>query len=208
MKRSSATYSSPCGAKAASILPTRKYQDMWPHPPRPALQTALSAGDAFLFLLVFILLQYISCTRKEGEIGYVQLPEDQDTKLMAEHVPTSPYFSEIAYSLSSTSTSILSNVSRIVKLGQIMAIMSTLSASTTGKSTFLDILWWMRRSTEVSGTVLVNGRKEDDENFKKVVGALLRLSRSREINDEARKFRMREMLAELGILDIKYAYWG
>ncbi|KAF9470791.1 hypothetical protein BDN70DRAFT_773657, partial [Pholiota conissans] len=76
-----------------------------------------------------------------------------------------------------------------------------------------------RESGEVRGTVLMNGREEDDENFKKVVGyvewedtlvstltvyetvlysALLCLSRSREINDEARKFRMLEMLAELG----------
>ncbi|KAF9470792.1 hypothetical protein BDN70DRAFT_888737 [Pholiota conissans] len=59
---------------------------------------------------------------------------------MGDHVPTSSYFFEIAYSLSSTSTSILSNVSRNVKPCQIMTIMSTLSASTTGKSTLLDIL--------------------------------------------------------------------
>ncbi|KAF9471588.1 hypothetical protein BDN70DRAFT_819818 [Pholiota conissans] len=88
--------------------------------------------------------------------------------------------------------------------------MSTLSASTTGKSTLLDILWWTRKSRKVlSGTVLVNGREVDDEIFKKVVGyvdqgdslmntltvyetglysALLRLSL--ETDDDARKFRL------------------
>ncbi|KAF9471766.1 hypothetical protein BDN70DRAFT_974113, partial [Pholiota conissans] len=77
---------------------------------------------------------------------------------------------------------------------------------------------------EVSGTVLVNGREVDDEGFKDIVGCVdledtlmstltvyetvlcsapLRLSR--EIDDEAWKFRMLEMLAELGILNIKDA---
>ncbi|KAF9475257.1 hypothetical protein BDN70DRAFT_936023 [Pholiota conissans] len=108
-----------------------------------------------------------------------------------------------------------------------MAIVGALSASTTGKSTLLDIFWWMRESGEVSGTVLVNGREVDDENFKKVVGyvewedtlmsmltvyetvlysALLRLSL--ETDDDARKFRMLEMLTELGFLGIKDAHWG
>ncbi|KAF9473784.1 hypothetical protein BDN70DRAFT_885516 [Pholiota conissans] len=125
---------------------------------------------------------------------------------MADHVPTSSYFSEVAYSLSSTSTSILSNVSRNVKPCHIVAIMGTLSAR------------------EVSGTVLVNGREKivgyvdrDSEDTLMIAltvyetvlySALLRLSRSREINNEARKFRMLEMLAELGILDIKDAHWG
>ncbi|KAF9471483.1 hypothetical protein BDN70DRAFT_998600 [Pholiota conissans] len=193
-------------------------------PPRPGFQIALGAGDAFLFLFY----STVHRLHTQGRRGRL-LSENQDTKLMADHVPTSSYFSEIAYSLSSTFTSVLSNDSRSVKSGQIMAIMGTLSASTTGKSTLLDILWWTRKSREVSGTVLMNGREEDDENIKTVVGyvdledtlmstltvygivlysALLRLSRSREINDEAKKFRMLEMLAELGILDIKDAHWG
>ncbi|KAF9470979.1 hypothetical protein BDN70DRAFT_926299 [Pholiota conissans] len=174
-------------------------------------------------------LPYISCIRKEleGRRGRL-LSENQETKLMADHVPTSSYFSEIAYSPSSTSTSILSKVSRSIEPCQIMTIMGTLSASTTGKSTLLDILWWTRQSGEVSGTVLMNGR-EEDVIFKKVVGyvdrdsedtlmstltvygmalysAILRLSR--EIDDEARKFRMLEMLAGLGIFGIKDAHWG
>ncbi|KAF9475250.1 hypothetical protein BDN70DRAFT_957642 [Pholiota conissans] len=51
-----------------------------------------------------------------------------------------------------------------------MAIVGALSASTTGKSILMDILRWTRKSREVSGTVQVNGREEDDEIFKKVVG--------------------------------------
>ncbi|KAF9472143.1 hypothetical protein BDN70DRAFT_925817 [Pholiota conissans] len=202
MKKFSPTYSS-CSVKAASVYTTRKCHNMWCEEPHGS----------------FALLRYISYTCKEGETGYVQLHENQDTKLMADHVPISLYFSKIAYSLSSTTTFILSNVSRNVKPCQMVAIMGTLSASTTRKSTLLDILWWTRRRRKVSGTVLVNGLEMDDEIFKKVVGyvdledapistltvyetvlysALLRLSRSREINDEARKLRMLEMLAELG----------
>ncbi|KAF9473792.1 hypothetical protein BDN70DRAFT_355369 [Pholiota conissans] len=114
---------------------------------------------------IYIPFSIHSCTRKEGETGYTELPENQDTKLMADHIPTSSYFSGIAYSLSSTSTSILSNVSRSIEPCQIMVIMGTLSALTAGKSTLMDILWGRRKSGEVSGTVLVNGREVDDEIF-------------------------------------------
>ncbi|KAF9475974.1 hypothetical protein BDN70DRAFT_883068 [Pholiota conissans] len=189
-------------------------------PPKPdnRLQVALSAGGAFSFvLLVFLLLWYIGRTRKGGEFGHIRLPENEAAKLMADHVPTSLYFSGINYTLGNKR--ILSNISGCVKPGQIMAIMG---ASGAGKSTFLDILARKRKRGEVSGTTLVNGREVDDAAFKKVVGfvdqedtlmstltvyetvlysALLRLPR--EMSNEAKKFRTPETMKELGILGIK-----
>ncbi|KAF9471378.1 hypothetical protein BDN70DRAFT_888229, partial [Pholiota conissans] len=66
--------------------------------------------------------------------------------------------------------------------------MSTLSAS-TGKSTLLDILWWTRKSGEVSGTKIVGYVDRDSEDT---------LMSTLTIDDEAWKFRMLEMLTELG----------
>ena len=136
---------------------------------------------------------------------------------MADHVPTSLYFSDISYILGNRA--ILSDISGSVKPGQVMAIMG---ASGAGKSTFLDILARKRKKGIVSGTTLVNGRQVDDADFKKVVGfvdqedtlmstltvyetvlysALLRLPRDMSI--EAKKFRTLETMNELGILGIK-----
>jgi ABC-type multidrug transport system ATPase subunit len=149
--------------------------------------------------------------------GQIRLPAEETARLMADHVPASLLFSDISYSLGGRS--ILSYITGHFKSGQATAIMG---ASGAGKSTLLDILARKQKRGSVSGTVLVNGRRVDDHDFKKVMGyvdqedtlmstltvyetvlysALLRLPR--EMSLEAKKFRTLETLNELGILGIK-----
>ncbi len=152
-----------------------------------------------------------------GEFGQIRLPDNEASKLMAEHVPASLHFSSLQYSIGSRI--ILDNITGSVRPGQVMAIMG---ASGAGKSTLLDILARKNKRGSVGGVTLVNGREVADAEFKSVTGfvdqedtlmstltvyetvlysALLRLPR--DMSFEAKKFRTLETLNELGILKIK-----
>ena len=163
------------------------------------------------------MLWWAGRSRSGGDWGKIRLPENEQSKLMTDHVPASLHFSNISYTLGGRT--ILEDVSGCARPGQLLAIMG---ASGAGKSTFLDILARKSKRGAVSGTTLVNGREVDDEDFKKVSGfvdqedtlmgtltvyetvlysALLRLPR--EMSLEAKKYRTLETMNELGILGIK-----
>jgi len=170
-----------------------------------------------IVVLTVAVLWYVGRSRSGSDLGGIKLPENEQSKLMTDHVPASLHFSNISYTLGSRT--ILDNISGAIKPGQVMAIMG---ASGAGKSTFLDILARKRKMGQVSGTTLVNGREVMDSEFREVVGfvdqedtlmstltvyetvlysALLRLPR--EMSLEAKKYRTLETMNELGILGIK-----
>ncbi|CAG8443584.1 9688_t:CDS:10 [Ambispora gerdemannii] len=149
--------------------------------------------------------------------GLLQLPEDESSKLMADHVPATLLFQDISYYVGEKQ--VLNSIHGIVHPGEIMAIMG---ASGAGKTSFLDILAKRNKAGLVSGEIYVNGRVIDNQVYKSVVGyvdqedhllptltvyetilysALLRLPR--EMSLEAKKFRVLETMSELGILEIK-----
>ncbi|TFK49732.1 hypothetical protein OE88DRAFT_1713443 [Heliocybe sulcata] len=189
-------------------------------PPKPdnTRWVALSAAGAGLIVISSVaILWYVGRARSGGDFGKIRLPQDEQAKLMADHVPASLHFSNITYTLGNRT--ILDGITGCVKPGQVMAIMG---ASGAGKSTFLDILARKTKRGNVGGSTLVNGRQVGDEEFKKVVGfvdqedclmptltvyetvlysALLRLPR--EMGIEAKKFRTLETMNELGILGIR-----
>ena len=111
-------------------------------------------------------LWYIGRARSDS-FGMIRLPENEASKLMADHVPASLHFSSLSYNLGSRT--ILDRITGHVKPGQVLAIMG---ASGAGKSTFLDILARKNKRGLVTGTTLVNGREVKDQDFKKVIGFL------------------------------------
>ncbi len=164
-------------------------------------------------------LWYLGRTKKHPEgFGGVQLPSDEASKLMTDHVPATLHYGNLSYAVNGRA--ILTDITGSVAPGQVMAIMG---ASGAGKSTFLDILARKDKRGRVSGTLYVNGREiEDDALYKRVIGfvdqedtlmstltvyetvlysAILRLPR--EMSLEAKKFRTLETMNELGILGIK-----
>ncbi|KXS11308.1 hypothetical protein M427DRAFT_73054 [Gonapodya prolifera JEL478] len=113
---------------------------------------------------------------------------------------------------------ILDGISGCVGAGEICAIMG---GSGAGKTTFLDILARRHKSGVVTGEILVNGASMPLEEYKRSIGfvdqedtlietltvretitysALLRLPR--DMSNEAKQFRVRETMVELGILNI------
>lgn len=150
--------------------------------------------------------------------GDVQLPSDEASKLMADHIPATLHFESVSYAINNKA--VLTDVSGSVAPGQLMAI---LGSSGAGKSTFLDILARKDKRGRVGGQLYINGRTIDDnELYKRLVGfvdqedtlmstltvyetvlysAVLRLPKDMSI--EAKKFRTLETMQELGILGIK-----
>ncbi|KAF9021922.1 hypothetical protein BDZ89DRAFT_1071060 [Hymenopellis radicata] len=178
---------------------------------------ALSAAGAGLIVVLSSAVLWYAGRAGTGEFGQIRLPDNEASKLMAEHVPASLHFSSLSYTLGSKS--ILDDITGSVKPGQVMAIMG---ASGAGKSTLLDILARKNKRGTVGGVTLVNGREVGDSEFKSVTGfvdqedtlmstltvyetvlysALLRLPR--DMSFEAKKFRTLETMNELGILRIK-----
>lgn len=166
-----------------------------------------------------IVVWYYGRTRREPPgFGGVQLPEDEASKLMTDHVPATLHFSNVSYALPNGKP-ILSHVTGTVRPGELLAIMG---ASGAGKSTLLDILARKNKSGTVEGDFYVNGRAIPDESFRRVTGfvdqedtllstltvyeavlysALLRLPR--EMSHQAKVYRTLETMNELGILGIK-----
>ncbi|KAK0205010.1 hypothetical protein DFS33DRAFT_1373581 [Desarmillaria ectypa] len=188
-------------------------------PPKPdnTRWVALSAAGAGMIVVLTSAILWYAGRAGTGEFGQIRLPDNEASKLMAEHVPASLHFSSLQYSIGSRI--ILDNITGSVRPGQVMAIMG---ASGAGKSTLLDILARKNKRGSVGGVTLVNGRKVADSEFKSVTGfvdqedtlmstltvyetvlysALLRLPR--DMSFEAKKFRTLETLNELGILKIK-----
>lgn len=100
--------------------------------------------------------------------------------------------------------------------------MAVLGASGAGKSTFLDLLARKAKRGSVEGEILVNGKKVNESEYRRVVGfvdqedtlmgtltvyetvlysALLRLPR--EMGMAEKKMRVLETMQELGILGIR-----
>lgn len=191
-----------------------------PQPPNDSIWVAISAGfAAVIFLVASLLLWWLGRAKRHlPGFGGVQLPSDEASKLMTDHVPATLHFEELSYSIGGKS--ILSDITGSVAPGQVLAIMG---ASGAGKSTFLDILARKDKRGVVAGRLYVNGREiVDDAIYKRVVGfvdqedtlmstltvyetvlysAILRLPRNMTL--EAKRFRTLETMHELGILGIK-----
>ncbi|KAF8922765.1 hypothetical protein BGZ58_003813, partial [Dissophora ornata] len=189
-------------------------------PPRPdnTLSIILSIVGVFAFLLgLGIAVWYLAKKSGSSSEGYIALPDDEATKLMAEHIPATLMFKDMGYTVGSKE--VVMQVSGIVKPGQLMAIMG---GSGAGKTSLLDILARRHKSGIVRGNIYVNGRTVSSQEYKQVVGyvdqedtlmstltvyetilysALLRLPRA--MSFEAKRFRVLETMSELGILSIK-----
>ncbi|KAJ7253437.1 hypothetical protein C8J57DRAFT_1348076 [Mycena rebaudengoi] len=188
-------------------------------PPKPdnTLWAALSGAGAGLLVLVTCLIVWYAGRANRG--GAIRLPDDDEQeRLMNDHVPATLHFSDLSYTLSNGRV-LLDGISGIVKPGEVCAIMG---ASGAGKSTLLDILARKAKRGTVSGRMEVNGRVVADREFRDVMGfvdqedtlmstltvyetvlysALLRLPR--EMSYAAKEMRTVETMSELGILGIR-----
>lgn len=156
-------------------------------------------------------------SQRDQGLGEIHLSDDETTKLIHDHIPTTLQFRNVSYHIGEKQ--ILDNVHGIVKPGEVLAIMG---ASGAGKTSFLDILARKLKKGFVEGEIFLNGRKVTDSQFKRVVGfvdqedtlmpsltvyetvlysALLRLPKDMSV--QAKKYRVLETLEELGILGIK-----
>jgi len=176
------------------------------------------SGIVVFLTLIGLLLWYIArrSQRSQG-LGDIRLLDDETSKLIHNHVPTTLQFRNISYRIGDKH--VLENIHGIVKPGQVLAIMG---ASGAGKTSLLDILARKNKRGVVEGDIFLNGRKVSDSRFKRVVGfvdqedtlmpsltvyetvlysALLRLPRDMSV--AAKKYRVLETLEELGILGIK-----
>ncbi|KAF8604728.1 hypothetical protein BDV93DRAFT_440195 [Ceratobasidium sp. AG-I] len=189
-----------------------------PPPPDNTKFLALSGSAAGLILIVAsALFWYIGRAQKTKGLRAIQLPSDENAKLMADHIPASLYFSSLSYTLDTHP--ILTDICGGAQPGQVLAIMG---ASGAGKSTLLDILARKSKKGTVGGEVLVNGSVVGNDVFRGLVGfvdqedtlmgtltvyetvlysALLRLPR--EMSLEAKKYRTLETIHELGLDAIK-----
>ncbi|KAJ8295972.1 ABC transporter G family member [Rhodotorula toruloides] len=146
---------------------------------------------------------------------------DASKSLLEDHVPAALQFSNLSYTLPSSSGGrrVLDSITGSVQPGEIMAV---LGASGAGKSTFLDLLARKSKRGTVEGEILVNGRHASETEYRRVVGfvdqedtlmgtltvyetvlysALLRLPR--EMSFEDKRLRTLETMHELGILGIR-----
>ncbi len=153
--------------------------------------------------------------------GSIRLPNDnEDSKLMTNHIPVTLSFNNISYQHPSASQKkLLSNVFGLVKPGEIMAIMG---GSGAGKTTLLDILAHKNKIGNIFGSIYINGKRYHKSEYSKIIGfvdqddylfptltvyetvlnsALLRLPKSMSIS--SKKYRVLETLTELRILNIK-----
>lgn len=178
------------------------------------------SGVAIFLLIIGGIVTYFA--RKRGPEGVIAIDDDEAGKLMSEHTPTSLIFDHINYKVNSKE--ILKDASGMVQPGQVMAIMGPSGA---GKTTLLDILAKRTKSGTASGQVLLNGQEVSPAQYKKLIGyvdqeevmiptltvyetilysALLRLPSS--MSDAAKKYRVMEVMQELGIDAIKDAKIG
>lgn len=174
-------------------------------------------GVAIFLIIVGSVVTYLA--RDSTKHDVIQLADDEAGKLMSEHTPVSLSFKNIGYSLPHIKQPLLVSATGSVKSGQVLAIMG---ASGAGKTTLLDILANRTKAGQVTGNVYVNGKTCPREEYKNLIGyvdqedtmiptltvyetilysALLRLPRS--MSDAAKKYRVMEVMQELGIDGIK-----
>jgi len=176
------------------------------------------SGVVVLLILLALLVWYLARRASRSQnFGDIHLLDDETSKLIHDHVPTTLQFRNVSYRIGDKI--VLDSIHGIVKPGQVLAIMG---ASGAGKTSFLDILARKRKKGAVEGDFFLNGRKVNDSQFKRVVGfvdqedtlmpsltvyetvlysALLRLPK--DMSTDAKKYRVLETLDELGILGIK-----
>ncbi|KAI8393321.1 putative ABC transporter [Radiomyces spectabilis] len=173
------------------------------------------AGVGTFLILISLIVAYFA--RKPSGSGYFALADDEAGKLMAEHTPANLVFDNICYTVNKQT--VLKNAMGMARPGEVMAIMGPSGA---GKSTLLDILANRTKTGTVSGQVYLNGQTLSPSEYKKMIGyvdqedtmiptltvyetilysALLRLPRS--MSEQAKKFRVMEVMQELGIDGIK-----
>ncbi|KAI8147379.1 hypothetical protein BJV82DRAFT_595272 [Fennellomyces sp. T-0311] len=178
------------------------------------------AGVAVFLIIVSALVTYLA--KKPSASQYIQLADDEAGKLMAEHTPTSLIFDSISYKVGKLP--ILKGITGMVRPGEVLAIMGP---SGSGKTTLLDILANRTKTGTVTGDVYVNGHTLSSAEYKRLIGyvdqedtmiptltvyetilysALLRLPRS--MSTAAKKFRVMEVMQELGIDGIKESKIG
>ncbi|CAO3632026.1 unnamed protein product [Cunninghamella blakesleeana] len=188
-------------------------------PERPINWIMIISGIAgvSVFLVVVALLVNYFAKKSSGTDDYIQLADDEAGKLMTEHTPTSLTFENICYTVNGRE--VLENATGMVRPGEVMAIMGPSGA---GKTSLLDILANRTKSGNVSGQIYVNGHHLSPRKYKKLIGyvdqedtmiptltvyetilysALLRLPRS--MSRAAKKYRVMEVMQELGIDGIK-----
>jgi ABC-type multidrug transport system ATPase subunit len=176
------------------------------------------SGTVVFLIVLGLGIWYIARrSQRLQSLGEIRLTDDETTKLIHDHTPTTLQFRNVSYRIGEKL--ILDNVHGVVKPGEVLAIMG---ASGAGKTSFLDILARKRKKGAVEGEFFLNGRNVSDSRFKSVVGfvdqedtlmpsltvyetvlysALLRLPKGMSV--AAKKYRVLETLEELGILGIK-----
>ncbi|KAI1432745.1 hypothetical protein GGR50DRAFT_560707 [Xylaria sp. CBS 124048] len=204
------------------------YQTEVPGYQRPVktINTPLIAGviaGCSLFVLVVILVTWY-LSRRQYRYGPIHLDDsdDESTRLLTDHVPTTLYFENVSYNLNGKT--ILSDIQGIARPGEITAIMG---ASGAGKTSFLDILARKNKRGQVSGDFYVNGEIYTLPNFLAIMGyvdqedtmlptltvhetiltsALLRLPR--DMSRAAKEQRVYEVEKQLGIHHIRDSLIG
>lgn len=178
------------------------------------------AGCALFIVVVILGLWHLSRrSAQRSGVGTIRLLDDDDeaSGLGVEHKPAALHFEKVSYSLNEKQ--ILRDVTGVVNPGQVMAIMGPSGA---GKTTFLDILARKNKRGVVQGNIYVNGSLVSDEEYREVIGfvdqedtmmatltvyetilnsALLRLPA--DMTSAAKNARVMEVMAQLGILQIK-----
>ncbi|KAF7723744.1 hypothetical protein EC973_001720 [Apophysomyces ossiformis] len=188
-------------------------------PERPINWVMIISGLAGVGIFLIVVISFVAYLAKKssGAGPYLPLEDDEAGKLMSEHTPTSLIFQNICYSVNKQT--ILKDAIGMARPGEVMAIMGPSGA---GKTTLLDILADRTKAGTVTGDIYVNGHKLSSGEYKRLIGyvdqedtmiptltvyetilysALLRLPRS--MSDAAKKFRVMEVMQELGIDTIK-----
>ncbi|KAI7848198.1 ABC-2 type transporter [Circinella umbellata] len=191
-------------------------------PERPINWIMIASGMAGVAVFLIIVASLVTYLAKKPSKYSIQLADDEAGKLMAEHTPTSLIFDSISYKVGKLP--ILKGITGMVRPGEVLAIMGP---SGSGKTTLLDILANRTKTGQVSGDVYVNGHSLSGNEYKRLIGyvdqedtmiptltvyetilysALLRLPRS--MSTAAKKFRVMEVMQELGIDSIKESKIG
>ncbi|KAF3924616.1 hypothetical protein AA313_de0202158 [Arthrobotrys entomopaga] len=194
--------------------------------PQKEINKALIAGaiaGSIVTLASIVALLWFLHHKNKKSLGPIHLgDDDESSKLITEHKPTSLHFEDISYSVNGKQ--ILTGVQGAVHPGQVMAIMG---ASGAGKTTFLDILARKNKRGTVGGKILANGVSISDDEYRDIIGfvdqedtcmptltvyetilnsALLRLPK--DMDFKSKQTRVMEVMQQLGVLGIKDSLIG